>query len=288
MKSAAKKATIHISSEHLAPTHTRNPTEFEERVYAAVKCIPPGKVASYGCMASYLGTSPRAIGGTMKRNPYAPDVPWHRVIASDGSIGGFSGKWGEGNDKTDKKRKLLRSEGVVFGENVYNDDNEVVQLGKVDVAISMIRQMSSQLDSSSLSTTSSRNITDNKHKKKTTGLPAALKGKAKFSSPVLTHSSESKKNINDLYPTDDHLKKVTMELVTQRGTCKTCWPSEIPRRIAKLRPVPSPACNWRDWMPRTHIIIKDLAAKDEILITQKGKVCKQLTDIRGPYRIRLA
>jgi len=53
----------------------RSPTEFEERVYVAAKCIPPGKVISYGSLALHLGTSARSIGGAMRRNPYAPSVP---------------------------------------------------------------------------------------------------------------------------------------------------------------------------------------------------------------------
>eukprot|EP00978_Attheya_sp_CCMP212_P046223 scaffold379751_cov59-Attheya_sp.AAC.4 len=53
----------------------REPTEFEERVYNVVKRIPKGNVASYGVVADHLGTCPRAIGGAMRRNPYAPAVP---------------------------------------------------------------------------------------------------------------------------------------------------------------------------------------------------------------------
>ena len=50
----------------------------------------------------------------MQSNPFAPDVPCHRVLASDGSIGGFGGDWGMEGKNAKKKFDLLRSEGVVF------------------------------------------------------------------------------------------------------------------------------------------------------------------------------
>jgi methylated-DNA-[protein]-cysteine S-methyltransferase len=52
----------------------------------------------------------------MRTNPFAPDVPCHRVLATNRTIGGYKGKWGNGGTYADEKTKLLRGEGVVFDE----------------------------------------------------------------------------------------------------------------------------------------------------------------------------
>lgn len=67
---------------------------------------------SYGEVALHLGTCARAVGTAMKRNPYAPRVPCHRVIQSDRTLGGFSGSLQETSTK--RKRSLLEMEGVKF------------------------------------------------------------------------------------------------------------------------------------------------------------------------------
>lgn len=93
------------------------PTIFQQKVYALCKLIPSGKVITYGSIAQVLGTSSRAVGGALRRNPYAPKVPCHRVIASSLYIGGFSGTWGL-HEKRDgpvyRKIELLKREGVKF------------------------------------------------------------------------------------------------------------------------------------------------------------------------------
>jgi methylated-DNA-[protein]-cysteine S-methyltransferase len=92
----------------------RKPTEFEQRVYDLLMSVPAGKVTSYGALAKQLGTaSPRAVGQALRRNPFAPEVPCHRVISGDLRIGGFSGQ--TAGPKMAKKRRLLESEGVAFG-----------------------------------------------------------------------------------------------------------------------------------------------------------------------------
>lgn len=102
----------------------QSPTSFQERVYAALRRVPRGRVTTYKILARWIRCgSYRAVGQALRRNPYAPRVPCHRVIASDLTIGGFSAfgetssKDGQGH-KTGKpirkKLKLLRSEGVVF------------------------------------------------------------------------------------------------------------------------------------------------------------------------------
>jgi methylated-DNA-[protein]-cysteine S-methyltransferase len=80
-------------------------TEFEKAVYAACKLIPKGETRTYKWIAARIGRprSCRAVGNALHKNPFAPQVPCHRVIRSDGAIGGFAGG-------TAKKLKLLRSE----------------------------------------------------------------------------------------------------------------------------------------------------------------------------------
>ncbi|KAF5024030.1 hypothetical protein F66182_3877 [Fusarium sp. NRRL 66182] len=89
-------------------------TPFEKRVWSLLCQIPRGSFSTYGIMAAHLGSSPRAVGNALRRNPFAPEVPCHRVVATGGALGGFKGKWpkdGEGIT-IDEKKKLLRGEGV--------------------------------------------------------------------------------------------------------------------------------------------------------------------------------
>lgn len=67
-------------------------TPFRKEVYAALCTIPLGQVASYGEVAHMIGNekASRAVGTACGRNPFPLLVPCHRVIASDGSLGGFS------------------------------------------------------------------------------------------------------------------------------------------------------------------------------------------------------
>ena len=88
----------------------KNPdlTLFQKRVLKTVLNIPRGRVRSYVWVAGKAGSPKacRAVGQALKKNPYAPHVPCHRVIASNGSIGGYSGG-------VRKKRQLLRKEGII-------------------------------------------------------------------------------------------------------------------------------------------------------------------------------
>jgi O-6-methylguanine DNA methyltransferase len=62
-------------------------TAFQQRVYRAISAIPPGQTRSYGWVAKRIGRprSARAVGGALRRNPFVPIVPCHRVIRSDGT-----------------------------------------------------------------------------------------------------------------------------------------------------------------------------------------------------------
>lgn len=93
--------------------HGRPPTEFERKVYDALQLIPRGKVTTYGILGKYIGCrSAQAVGQALRRNPFAPETPCHRVVAGDLRIGGFSGE--REGEPVDRKRRLLESEGVAF------------------------------------------------------------------------------------------------------------------------------------------------------------------------------
>jgi methylated-DNA-[protein]-cysteine S-methyltransferase len=92
---------------------TRKPTDFEMAVYAAVRGVARGKVTTYGRVAARLGHgSARAVGTALARNPFAPEVPCHRVVRVDGSLGGFNGE--TSGPQLECKRRLLQAEGVPF------------------------------------------------------------------------------------------------------------------------------------------------------------------------------
>ena len=87
-------------------------TLFQQNVYNAVQKIPRSTVTTYAYLARYLGcNSAQAVGQALKRNPNAPEIPCHRVIASDLSIGGYSGA--TTGELIQKKIMLLRQEGVI-------------------------------------------------------------------------------------------------------------------------------------------------------------------------------
>lgn len=81
------------------------------------------------------------------------------------------------------------------------------------------------------------------------------------------------------------LRQVTLEMIESRAEGKTCWPSEVPRRLAK-QGKGKQKNNWRDWMPLTHSLMRDLVKEGILEITQKGAVVENLSEMRGPYRIR--
>ena len=86
---------------------------FNENVYKILKKVPKGKVTTYKALAEALGTKAyRAVGQSMRCNPYAPKVPCHRVISSDGSIGGFMGTKNPRSKEVRKKIMMLKMEGV--------------------------------------------------------------------------------------------------------------------------------------------------------------------------------
>jgi len=100
-------------------------TPFQRRVYKAVKLIPRGKVATYSTIAEYIGcASAQAVGQALKKNPFAPQVPCHRVISSTLAVGGFQGE-GAGN-AVRRKLNLLNREGVSFVNGRLADRTHLV------------------------------------------------------------------------------------------------------------------------------------------------------------------
>ena len=67
-------------------------TPFQSECYKALEKVPPGKVISYAGLAEMIGRpkAHRAVGSAMNKNPFAPKVPCHRVVKSNGEIGGFA------------------------------------------------------------------------------------------------------------------------------------------------------------------------------------------------------
>ncbi len=91
---------------------------FAEEVYALCRTVPPGKVTTYAEIASALHTKAyRAVGNALRSNPCAPIVPCHRVVKSDGNVGGFKGRLTR--KAVGEKIRLLEKEGVeVIGKKV--------------------------------------------------------------------------------------------------------------------------------------------------------------------------
>jgi len=88
---------------------------WDRRVLDAVAAIEWGRTASYGEIARRIGAprAARAVGGALGRNPIALLIPCHRVIAADGTIGGYGGDaWGSREERLAIKRELLLREGV--------------------------------------------------------------------------------------------------------------------------------------------------------------------------------
>ena len=86
-------------------------TKFQIKVWKYLKKIPKGTVKTYQEVAIGISMpkAARAVANACARNPYAPNVPCHRVIRSDGSLGGFSAPGG-----TKAKKKLLKKEGFLL------------------------------------------------------------------------------------------------------------------------------------------------------------------------------
>jgi len=86
-------------------------TKFQLKVWNYLMKIPKGRIKTYLDVAKSIGKPKayRAVASAIGKNPYPPKIPCHRVIRSDGLLGGYSGK---GGAKT--KKMLLKKEGITF------------------------------------------------------------------------------------------------------------------------------------------------------------------------------
>ncbi len=102
----------HLNSKITStPNLVAMPENFFELVYLVVAQVPRGKVTTYSAVARFLNNpkGSRAVGWAMRQCPYPnADVPCHRVIKADGSVGGYGG------EGVLKKASLLRKEGIVI------------------------------------------------------------------------------------------------------------------------------------------------------------------------------
>ena len=91
-------------------------TRFQSDCYEALKKVPKGKVITYAGLAIMIGRpkAHRAVGSAMNKNPYAPQVPCHRVVKSNGDLGGFA-------TDIEVKIKRLQEEGVMVSDNKIVD-----------------------------------------------------------------------------------------------------------------------------------------------------------------------
>jgi methylated-DNA-[protein]-cysteine S-methyltransferase len=97
------------------PLDLRGLSAWDQQVLSGVRRIPWGSTESYGGVARMIGRNgaARAVGGAVGRNPIGVIIPCHRVIAGDGTLGGYgSDAWGSHLERQELKRALLRVEGV--------------------------------------------------------------------------------------------------------------------------------------------------------------------------------
>ncbi len=86
-------------------------TKFQLKVWKYLKTIPKSQIRTYSEVAKAIKKpkAVRAVANAIGKNPYAPKIPCHRVIRSDGSLGGYSGRGG-----INTKKKLLKLEGILI------------------------------------------------------------------------------------------------------------------------------------------------------------------------------
>lgn len=95
-------------------------------MYAALRKVPSGRVITYAALARAIGChSPRAVGQALRANPFAPEVPCHRLIASNLSPGGFQGQ--KSGPALTKKLRLLAAEGIHFNNHRLTDPTRAIR-----------------------------------------------------------------------------------------------------------------------------------------------------------------
>ncbi|KAF0684866.1 Aste57867_23211 [Aphanomyces stellatus] len=114
-------------------------TEHDIKVYKLISLIPAGKVATYGTVAKAIHSGPRGVGQALRRNPFAPEVPCHRVVSASRDLHGFRGSTDPSCNDLKDKRTLLADEGVQFTNDKIDaacmyefTDADVEALGSTD------------------------------------------------------------------------------------------------------------------------------------------------------------
>ncbi|MFH1409895.1 MAG: MGMT family protein [Nanoarchaeota archaeon] len=94
------------------------PTPFQQRVYDIISQIPEGSISTYGAIARAMNTKAyQAVGQALNKNPFAPKVPCHRIVDSDGALGGFA-------SGAKAKIAILKEEGISV------EDNQIIDFKK--------------------------------------------------------------------------------------------------------------------------------------------------------------
>lgn len=100
-------------------------SNFSSKVYQLTLKIPKGKVSTYREIAKALNTKAyQAVGQVLKRNPLSPLIPCHRVVKSDGTLGGFVGQ--NKGKQIRRKKKMLQKEGLKFTGDKIKDFEKVL------------------------------------------------------------------------------------------------------------------------------------------------------------------
>eukprot|EP00600_Ochromonadales_sp_CCMP1393_P015599 CAMPEP_0175019506 /NCGR_PEP_ID=MMETSP0005-20121125/13595_1 /TAXON_ID=420556 /ORGANISM="Ochromonas sp., Strain CCMP1393" /LENGTH=243 /DNA_ID=CAMNT_0016277247 /DNA_START=88 /DNA_END=818 /DNA_ORIENTATION=+ len=182
-------------SSKLAFNLLTSKSDFDRKVYAACYQVPQGKVATYKSIAEAIGSpgACRAVGSSLRRNPFAPKVPCHRVVSSNLSLGGFHGSKDPRGDLLVKKQKLLLSEGVTFEaapstaqkEKRKRDEGQVLSHPSNGDGID---------DGGTESAHKRRRLTVSAHKKKNTRTPARSEDD---SGAMMIVDENTPKNINN-------------------------------------------------------------------------------------------
>jgi len=122
-----------LTSQHcLTPSQRAKITPFRGKVLDALCKVPEGKVTTYKYLSEYVHCgSSQAIGQALRNNPFAPQVPCHRVVRTNRSIGGFSGM--TSGSKIEKKINLLKQEGVQFLQDGTIDKACIFQFEPADM-----------------------------------------------------------------------------------------------------------------------------------------------------------
>ncbi|MBI2208896.1 MGMT family protein [Candidatus Woesearchaeota archaeon] len=96
------------------------PTKFQDRVYELCSKVPKGRVVTYKAIAEAMRTKAyRAVGQALNKNPYAPKVPCHRVVNSQGHLHGFA-------HGLKAKARMLRKEGIKIKNNRIEDKKRII------------------------------------------------------------------------------------------------------------------------------------------------------------------